>query len=253
MAASGIPKYRSISNDLRRRITDGELTPGERLRSQHSLAEEYGVTVMTLRQALADLEVEGLIHAVKGRGTFVSEPPSVRYDLDHLWSFTQEMTEQGVEVATEVLDVLDDQSAPDIVNARRAMGREPDAHLTLVVRRRSIEGRAVVVQRSVLDTTTWSKIASVDLTETSLYDALADRCHLVLDRASETLRAVSLDRDDARLLGVESGLASLESVRVSMTPDATPFLYDRALLNGAAAEVRAERSARGMRIGYQTR
>ena len=105
MAVSGIPKYQSISNDLRRRISDGEIAPGERLTAQHALAQEYGVTVMTLRQALADLETEGLVHAVKGKGTFVSEPPSVRYDLDHLWSFTQEMTEQGIDVTTEVLAV----------------------------------------------------------------------------------------------------------------------------------------------------
>ena len=89
MALSELPKYQSISNDLRERIARDEFSTGERLPAQHALAEQYGVTVMTLRQAIAELEAEGLVRAAKGKGTFVSEPPSVRYDLDHLSSFTQ--------------------------------------------------------------------------------------------------------------------------------------------------------------------
>jgi GntR family transcriptional regulator len=253
VAVSGIPKYQSISNDLRRRITDGEIAPGQQLAAQHALAQEYGVSVMTLRQALADLETEGLVHAVKGKGTFVSEPPSVRYDLDHLWSFTQEMTDQGVEVATEVLAVHLKPETADLDRARRALGLDRDATLIEVVRRRSIAGKPVVLQRSFLAEFTWSKIAAVDLTASSLYDVLAEACGLVLDRASETLRAVALNAEDASTLDVEPGLASLESVRVSTTRDGTLFLYDRALLSGTATEVRAERSAGGMRVGYQAR
>ena len=253
MAVSGIPKYQSISNDLRQKIDAGEMSPGERLAAQHALAQEYGVTVMTLRQALADLEADGLIHAVKGTGTFVSEPPSVRYDLDHLWSFTQEMTEQGVDVSTQVLAVNVRPAPADAERARRALGLDDHVSMVEVVRRRSIDDKPVVLQRSFLRETIWSDIASVDLASASLYDVLADVCGLVLDRASETLRAVSLNATDAASLDVEEGLASLESIRVSTTKDGTPFLYDHALLSGSATEVRAERSAGGMRVGYQPR
>ena len=253
MAVSGIPKYQSISNDLRRRIDGGEINPGQRLTSQHALAQEYGVTVMTLRQALADLETEGLVHAVKGKGTFVSEPPSVRYDLDHLWSFTQEMTQQGVDVTTEVLAVHHDPDPADAEPARVALRLDDDAPMVEIVRRRSISAKPVVLQHSFLAESIWSEIATVDLATTSLYDVLAEACGLALDQASETLRAVALDTDDARLLAVEAGLPSLESIRVSTTKDGIPFLYDRALLSGTATEIRTERSAGGMRIGYQTR
>ncbi len=258
VAASGIPKYRSISNDLRRRIDDGQIAPGERLAAQHALAQEYGVTVMTLRQALADLEADGLVHAVKGTGTFVSESPSVRYDLDHLWSFSQEMTEQGVDVDTEVLDVrvLDVSDGADsaiAAEARRSLELADGTALVEVVRRRSIDGTPVVVQRSFVTATAWSRIASVDLSTVSLYEALATACDLVLDRASETLRSVQLDALDAELLAVEAGRAAFESVRVSRTGDGTAFLYDRALLSGDATEIRTERSARSMHVGYRPR
>ena len=51
MGLSELPKYQSISNDLRERIAQNEFSTGERLPAQHALAEEYGVTVMTLRRS----------------------------------------------------------------------------------------------------------------------------------------------------------------------------------------------------------
>ncbi|MDH3296523.1 MAG: GntR family transcriptional regulator, partial [Acidimicrobiia bacterium] len=72
------PKYLAIYADLRRRILDGRLQPSEKLPPQQQLAAEYGVTVMTLRQAVSELEAEGLIWVSRGRGSFVVDQP-LRY------------------------------------------------------------------------------------------------------------------------------------------------------------------------------
>ena len=56
MPTPAVPKYQAIYLVLRQRILDGELAPGSRLASQQELANEFGVTVMTLRQAIAALE-----------------------------------------------------------------------------------------------------------------------------------------------------------------------------------------------------
>lgn len=249
MSVSELPKYQSISNDLRQRIARDEFLTGERLPAQHALAEEYGVTVMTLRQAIAELETEGLVRAAKGKGTFVSEPPSVRYDLDHLSSFTQEMTHQGVDVATDVLSIEIDPSDADAVRA--ALGLANDVAMVALVRRRSTGGEALVLQRSVLAHSLWSEISTADFERRSLYDVLSEQCGIALDRASETIRAVSVDDDEAELLGVAPGSAALESIRVSRTLDDAAFLYDRALLRGEATEIRTERSAAGTRVAFQ--
>jgi GntR family transcriptional regulator len=108
------------------------------------------------------------------------------------------------------------------------------------------------LQRSVLATSLWSEISNADFASRSLYDVLGEQCGIALDRASETIRAVSLDDDEAALLGVMPGSAALESIRVSRTVDGAAFLYDRALLRGEATEIRTERSAVGMRVAFQT-
>lgn len=64
-------KYLSIAVDIRDRIARGALKPGQQLPASASLAKQYGVALMTVRQALALLEQEGAVEARHGAGTFV--------------------------------------------------------------------------------------------------------------------------------------------------------------------------------------
>jgi len=251
MALSELPKYQLISSDLRKRIADDEFSLGQRLPSQHAMADEYGVTVMTLRHALAQLESEGLVYASKGKGTFVSEAPTVPYDLDHLWSFVQQMTHAGVEVTTAMLAIRFEPAVEVAAEARQALGLSESEAIVEIERCRSINNEPVVLQRSFLAASIWSRIAEVDLAAESLYDVLSVRCGLVLDRASEIIRAVGLASDDAAVLGVAAGRPSLESIRISRTRDDIAFLYDRALMSGDATEIHAERTAHSMSVAFQ--
>jgi GntR family transcriptional regulator len=64
--------YQHVAALIRKRIHDGEYVPGERLPSIEALAQTFHVAVITVRQALALLEEEGLIERHQGRGTFVA-------------------------------------------------------------------------------------------------------------------------------------------------------------------------------------
>ena len=68
-------KYQSIAVDIRDRIARGTLKPGQQLPASASLAKQYGVALMTVRQALALLEHEGTVEARHGAGTFVVDGP----------------------------------------------------------------------------------------------------------------------------------------------------------------------------------
>lgn len=66
-------KYLTIALDIRERIARGNLKPGQQLPASATLAKEYGVALMTVRQALAVLERQGIVEARHGAGTFVVE------------------------------------------------------------------------------------------------------------------------------------------------------------------------------------
>ena len=67
------PIYEQISSQVRSQIISGVLAAGERLPSIRALAEGLGVSVITTKRAYSDLEAEGLIATVQGKGTFVAE------------------------------------------------------------------------------------------------------------------------------------------------------------------------------------
>ncbi|MFC4034059.1 GntR family transcriptional regulator [Streptomyces polygonati] len=79
--------YERIADNLRQRISAGELSPGDRLPAETTLVEEYAKSLPTIRQALGVLQAEGLIEKLHGRGNFVRRPrtPVLRTNLRHQW------------------------------------------------------------------------------------------------------------------------------------------------------------------------
>src|SRR5262245_490559 len=76
--ASDRPVFRQISDHLRDVIASGKLGEGDQLPSEAQLAEHYGITRTTAREALAVLEAEGLVIAEHGKGRYVRPRPQVR-------------------------------------------------------------------------------------------------------------------------------------------------------------------------------
>ncbi|WP_114451095.1 GntR family transcriptional regulator [Halopolyspora algeriensis] len=72
---SAQPLSAQIEDDLRRKITAGDVQVGEKLPSLRSLADEYGVAELTVHVAVKKLQHEGVLTSVSGRGTFVNAKP----------------------------------------------------------------------------------------------------------------------------------------------------------------------------------
>lgn len=70
--SNGKPIYEQISSQVRAQILSGALEAGERLPSIRALADGLGVSVITTKRAYSDLEGEGLVETVQGKGCFVS-------------------------------------------------------------------------------------------------------------------------------------------------------------------------------------
>lgn len=73
-----LPPYRRIADDLRKAIATGKLAPGEKLKSENELKDQYGTTRVTVRKALSLLKADGLLISEQGRGVFVRPQPRVR-------------------------------------------------------------------------------------------------------------------------------------------------------------------------------
>jgi GntR family transcriptional regulator len=73
-AAGLAPLFAQVRDALRADILGGALGPGDRLPSESALIERFGVSRITVRQALAELQSSGLVQTVNGKGSYVTKP-----------------------------------------------------------------------------------------------------------------------------------------------------------------------------------
>ncbi|OLB95221.1 MAG: hypothetical protein AUH30_15775 [Candidatus Rokubacteria bacterium 13_1_40CM_68_15] len=222
-----MPRYHRIAEALRERIRDGELTAGERLPNQRQLAHQFGVTLMTLRQALEVLEREKLIDRRHGLGTFVAAP-SIDYDILALRRFAGDLTALGEQVTTRVLGNLFGVADRRVA---AALGLGSRARIVAVERLRLVDGHPMSLQRSFLPPAVGEDVLKSDLTTTPLRQVLELKLGLPITRARETVAAVRLGPREARELGCAAGVPAFESERVSYS-GARAVVFDRVFIPG---------------------
>jgi GntR family transcriptional regulator len=239
--ASG-PKYLRIHRELSDRIASGQWPAGHPLPSQQQLAAEFGVSVMTLRQALQLLADDGLIQTRHGAGTYVAA--RYAYDLGGLRSFAADLGAQDAGITTEVLAA--GTVAPPADVAARLAASGPVLRLR---RRRLSGGRPLIVQTSYLPAALAHLVSPEDLGRRGLYTILAGH-GLAVARADETITPAALGPRDARDLSRPRSSPALLSHRVSFTADGRPVIDDYALLPADSVAITVNRSPGHLEVHY---
>ena len=177
-------KYARIIDQIEQAIADGDLAPGDRLPPERALAQEHGVSRMTVRQALQALESRGLLRRAIGRngGSFV-ERPKVERDLGTFSGLSEQLARQGLAAGARV------------VSAREADG------IVEIVRVRLADGEPFAVERSSFPADRFRGLLECDLTG-SLYELLGEDAPV---RAVERIEPVLADAEDAAVLGLRVG------------------------------------------------
>ena len=138
-----------LSLDIERTILEGSLKPGERLPTEQALAQQLGVSRVSIRQALHELEQRGLIDRKPGRGTTVRAPSSQTGTAAHsLATMMPTTTRQGTEL-TEIMELRTLIEPPiAALAAERVSARDIEQLRTLV---REMEAETDLARYSELD------------------------------------------------------------------------------------------------------
>ena len=102
LSLSPVPLYTQIKEILRTRILDGTYKAHEQMPSESELTRSFEVSRITVRQALGDLQKEGLIFKIHGKGTYVSQPKAFQ-NLGKLQGFGEAMASMGYETFSQVV------------------------------------------------------------------------------------------------------------------------------------------------------
>ncbi|MGQ9647637.1 MAG: GntR family transcriptional regulator [Thermodesulfobacteriota bacterium] len=196
----GIPKYLQISHWLLEMIQKGRYAINDKLPSEARLSRLFHVNRNTVRQAISDLVAKGLVLKKNGVGSFVIGKTfqPVKYTLQHISSFTDDMIRMGIEPQTKLIrkSVIE---APPEVSEKLMLGKEKLVILT--ERLRLGNHIPLVIERSYLPHKEYKEILKMRLTG-SMYHLLTKRFRVELHRSIQTFRAIALSAKDAKLLGV---------------------------------------------------
>lgn len=168
------PLYLQLKNKIKKEIRSGILKPGDRILSEAQLQKEYGMSRVTVRNAMAELEVEGYIIKVQGKGSFVAQSDMLRLPIG-VTSFTEDAKMQGIDFQSKVLEVglKNEVSEMD----KEFFGLQKGEPIMCVKRLRCANGVPLVIEENHLSASLQG-LEHEDLTK-SLYDILINKYHMI--------------------------------------------------------------------------
>lgn len=187
-----------------------DLSANEKLLSERELTEKFGVSRITVRLALRELESRGLIYKKHGKGTYVSEITEPAVDLSSAYSFTEQMKKMGKKPQTKTITFT---KLPANEQIARQLNIKLGDPVFEIERLRSADGLAMMLERSYIPVELFDGISLQDLEQKPLYDIFSDHFgHIIRIAEEEFYAGIALD-NEANLLNIKSGSAVLHMIR----------------------------------------
>ena len=199
-----IPYYVRIRNHFAALIDSGALASGAKLPPERILQDQFKVTRNTIRQALIQMETEGLASRERRRGWFIS-PPRITYDPTTNASFTESVERQGRTPGTEVLSK--ERIVAGACEASNLGCTEGDP-VFLVRRLRSVDERVVLIEHLYVNAAHCPDLLDFPL-DSSLTQFMSEHYGIIECRTRVTMRPTAMPNSQAQALGVAVGMPSL--------------------------------------------
>lgn len=234
------PQYLALRDQIALNIELGKLLPGTRLPSERQIQAQAGIARGTIRQALSQLEAEGLIYRRDRSGWYVS-PPAITYDPTRWAGFMAYVTEQGRVPKTMTIGTTAIPATALLADIFRVA---PGTQLYRIDRKRTIDDRAVLAEQIIVDPGLAPKLIDQSLNG-SLTQILKAQYGITVSRNRVDMRPCALTKDAAEALGTKPGTPSLMVVRTSFDEKGRVVEYDQEYWRHDAIRVHVDLSVRG--------
>lgn len=202
---SSVPLYHQLENALRDEIDSGRLSAGDRLENENMLSRRYGVSRVTVRKALGELEQKGYLVRKPGKGTFIREDKLQRR-LSAVIGYSDMCRKLGYKPGAKTISIsLEDPSADEIAELRI-----PDGGRMLLIKRiRYANDRPTMLEISRFGEA-FDFLFREDLNDASLYDIIRERRGIEFTESEKILEIVFANSDESKFLGISAGYPLLK-------------------------------------------
>ncbi|MBS7132120.1 GntR family transcriptional regulator [Clostridium paraputrificum] len=197
--SSPIPVYYQLKEDILKKIREGVWKVGQCIDSERELSENYGVSRMTIRQALGELVQEGILVREKGKGTFVCEPKVKQKDM---MSFSEIIKRTGRTLETKVVEFNKIPTPEDLTDTFSF------EEVYKINRNRIVDGECIA-NEIVYIPSDYCGFINEEKLKGSLYNILEEFGYSV-EYSESSIKAVIMDETNKKIFGVEEQVPLLQ-------------------------------------------
>lgn len=220
--ASPVPLYTQIRELLRERIVSGMFRSEGLLPSENEMVKAFGVSRITVRQALNDLQKEGLVFKIHGKGTFVTRAKAVQ-SLMRVEGFGEAMSGAGHETFSRVLGHRVMRAGASLA-ARLQLA--DGAEVMEIRRLRFLDRSPISLDVTHVPLEIGRRLLKEDLVQRDIFEILDNDYGFPLERAELKIDAMAADAPLAQLLSVAEGAALMRIERVTYTANDRPIDFE---------------------------
>ncbi|MHB8073272.1 GntR family transcriptional regulator [Desulfosporosinus fructosivorans] len=196
---SAVPIYFQLKTLIQEGISSGEYPVGMCLPSEREYCEEYGISRMTVRQAISDLVNEGLLRRERGKGTYVSQP-KIEQGLQMLTSFTEDMKRRNMQPGTRLIHMI---TCPAKGRVARQLGIEDGDSVYEIKRLRLADDEPMAIETAYVPICYLPNFTEEKVASGSLYEVMRER-GIEISHATQTLEASQAKVTEATILNIKN-------------------------------------------------
>lgn len=231
---SPVPLYNQLKELLRAKILDGTYAAESRMPSESELGDKFQVSRITVRQALGDLQKEGLIFKIHGKGTFVAKPKAFQ-NVSRLQGLSESLSQLGYEVINQLRSVKIIAAENRIAERLHIIEGEPVVEIQRI---RLINREPVSLEISYLPKNIGDALLKADLITRDIFLILENDLQINLGHADLAIDAVLATNELATALSVEQGSPIMRIERLTHSADGTPIDFEFLYYRGDAFQYR---------------
>jgi GntR family transcriptional regulator len=219
-----VPLHIQVRETIRREVREGGLIDKSgRLMTEAELGRHFGVSRITIRNAISPLVDEGMFARTRGRGTFLRSNQPENW-VGKLMGFSETIRDAGYHAGAKVL--------------QQGMTNRLDADLREQLRERAVwqlkrlrlaDDTPIAIEHAFYPPDIGLELEKRDLTSIIMYSVFEDELGHTIREAKQTISASLADAPSGKLLGVKAGSALLSIERLTIGKDDRPLELLRAV------------------------
>ncbi len=226
-------KYVSVFHDIQEKILTGRWNYGMLLPSEVELCEIFGVSRITIRRSMDELEKLGLIIRIQGKGTFVAGSNHPSGAGREQRGFSESLRQAGFHVTSTILEKGLIEASPKVVENLRLPLRK--THKVWYFKRlRFVSNKPVVLMIAYVSKEVGDKMNLMDLNDVSFYKLYSEITEKRIVETLGTITAIIPTNEECSLLQVDNRTAHIFHESVTYLSDGFPVEYSTAIYNANA-------------------